>query len=377
MNEKFSLSDIARLLAEQVSIEPAKSENFINVLIELINDGIRRDGIIRIKGFGTFKIVLVKERESIHENTGERIIIPAHHKLSFIPDDELKYLINQHFSAFKTEVISNPSEASSLSENSIEDEVSDDNDEIQENTAPPSIIPIDKELKNIPPSIPVRTENKPVIKSVITPRHRKKISSLMHLYIMLGILILICIGCIWYYFVYRPYNSYSSYAENYNTKTSNEFTLPADTTDVKQEESPELSEDSVAIKNNADILSKVNPDQQSTNSSSGNTTNAVAEERQTTSKPAASASSNKVLAKVKMESGSRLTLLAQKYYGNKIFWVYIYDYNKDRIGSNPDNVKAGIELSIPSKEVYGIDNNNANSREKARKLQSQLISGSK
>ena len=53
-----------------------------------------------------------------------------------------------------------------------------------------------------------------------------------------------------------------------------------------------------------------------------------------------------VPAKIEMKPGSRLTLLALKNYGNKIFWVYIYLYNKSKI-DNPDNVKVGTILDIP------------------------------
>jgi nucleoid DNA-binding protein len=87
---------------------------------------------------------------------------------------------------------------------------------------------------------------------------------------------------------------------------------------------------------------------------------------------ASGTSSGKVLARVTMSSGNRLTLLALKYYGDKIFWVYIYDFNKAKIGSNPDLVPVGMELRIPAKEVYGIDANNAASREKARQLQAKI-----
>ncbi|MDR2042375.1 MAG: HU family DNA-binding protein [Tannerella sp.] len=96
-----------------------------------------------------------------------------------------------------------------------------------------------------------------------------------------------------------------------------------------------------------------------------------------TKAPAASASSGKTLAKVTMSPGSRLTLLALKYYGDKIFWVYIYDFNKAKIGSNPDLVPAGMEILVPAKEVYGIDANDADSREKARQQQAKIKGDSK
>lgn len=72
--------------------------------------------------------------------------------------------------------------------------------------------------------------------------------------------------------------------------------------------------------------------------------------------------------------GDRLTQISLKYYGHKIFWVYLYDYNKQVI-SDPNNVPIGTEIRIPSPDLYGIDAKDATSREKAARLQSQLLSG--
>lgn len=49
-----------------------------------------------------------------------------------------------------------------------------------------------------------------------------------------------------------------------------------------------------------------------------------------------------------------LSVIARKHYGKDIFWVYIYEENKDRI-SNPNNVPEGLVVTIPPAEKYGID----------------------
>ncbi len=82
--------------------------------------------------------------------------------------------------------------------------------------------------------------------------------------------------------------------------------------------------------------------------------------------------SGKNIATEVMKPGSRLTLLAKKYYGNKAFWVYIYQANKSKI-ANPDNVPIGTEIVIPAKESYPIDPNNKESVEKAKKLASSIL----
>ena len=50
-----------------------------------------------------------------------------------------------------------------------------------------------------------------------------------------------------------------------------------------------------------------------------------------------------------------LPALAEQKYGNRIFWVYIYDANKDKI-SSPVNIPSGTELRIPNLwEDYKVD----------------------
>lgn len=48
-----------------------------------------------------------------------------------------------------------------------------------------------------------------------------------------------------------------------------------------------------------------------------------------------------------------LNSLALKYYGNKVYWVYIFLDNQDKI-KNPNNVMVGTKLRIPPKEQYDV-----------------------
>lgn len=55
----------------------------------------------------------------------------------------------------------------------------------------------------------------------------------------------------------------------------------------------------------------------------------------------------------KNESINLLTL-AEKHYGNQVFWVYIYDANQEKIKS-PINVPQGIDLIVPDLTEYNIN----------------------
>ncbi|MDD2559270.1 MAG: HU family DNA-binding protein [Bacteroidales bacterium] len=65
-------------------------------------------------------------------------------------------------------------------------------------------------------------------------------------------------------------------------------------------------------------------------------------------------SSWETLKVVRLERGKRLTLLAQEYYGNKVFWVYIYEANKDQI-KNPNKILAGTKIRIPKADPAVIN----------------------
>ncbi len=82
--------------------------------------------------------------------------------------------------------------------------------------------------------------------------------------------------------------------------------------------------------------------------------------------------SKTILATEKMVVGSRLTKLALKYYGSRIFWVYIYEANKDKI-EDPNNVPEGTVVDIPDKSVYQIDKENPESVKRANKLAESIL----
>ena len=66
--------------------------------------------------------------------------------------------------------------------------------------------------------------------------------------------------------------------------------------------------------------------------------------------------------------------IALEYYGNKLFWVYIYQHNKAVI-KDPNNVPIGTVIEIPAPESYGIDAKSRESREKAAALQTEILAG--
>ena len=103
--DKIFLQDLADGLARRKSISKKDAEAFIRNVFDIIGQNLLADQLVKVKGFGTFKMITVDSRESINVNTGERITIDSHTKITFTPDAILRDRVNRPFADFETVVL--------------------------------------------------------------------------------------------------------------------------------------------------------------------------------------------------------------------------------------------------------------------------------
>lgn len=103
--DKISIQDIARTLIERNGLSKKDASAFVNAMFDIIQQALERDRVVKVKGLGTFKIIDVDARESVNVNTGERVLIEGHDKITFTPDALMKELVNKPFSQFETVVL--------------------------------------------------------------------------------------------------------------------------------------------------------------------------------------------------------------------------------------------------------------------------------
>lgn len=101
MSEKLNHSDISALLAKEAGLSVSKADFFTKALFDIIIEGLEQDGIVKINGLGTFKVTDVADRSSVNVNTGEKIEIKGHRKLTFVPAESLKECVNRPFAMFE------------------------------------------------------------------------------------------------------------------------------------------------------------------------------------------------------------------------------------------------------------------------------------
>ena len=381
MNNRLNIQDLAGLLSEYTGKEKAEIEQFLKCLISVVTEGVCSDKLVKIKGLGTFKIVVVEKRESVNVNTGERFLIPAHYKFSFLPDKDLREQVNKPFSAFETTEIRENVNFSDMEE-SVEDaekdkEVEDESveevipekevkpeeteprqpvetltdkkeeevpaqEEVQEEFPTPAEAPAKEEAQT-----PIQKEVIPVIEAdpiVEVPKKKEK-NILLYVALILTV-ILLSIGC----FTLGRYYCFPDPIV-VQMEVPAEPVETAVTSDVVDNDVPENQEDSGIQR----------PDESNRDS-------------ELEKEPLADAKTKEPLAKVEIKHGDRLTVFALKYYGNKLFWVYIYMHNKAVI-ADPNNVPIGTIVEIPNPEMYGIDAKSSSSRAKAAALQTEILTG--
>ena len=125
MDAKLNQSDLISLLAKESNISVLKAEQFTKNFFDLIIEGLEQDGVVKINGLGTFKITDVASRGSVNVNTGEKIEIKGHKKLTFTPADALKDNVNQPFAMFEPVEVDDSYQPDAV-ENASEDDVAEE-----------------------------------------------------------------------------------------------------------------------------------------------------------------------------------------------------------------------------------------------------------
>ena len=142
MNEKLNIQNLTDELAENYNINRKDAEVFIKEFFSVIEEGLEKDKYVKIKGFGTFKLIEVDSRESVNVNTGERFEIQGHSKVTFTPDSNIKEAVNKPFSPFQTVVLAEGVNVDAPEENLIDalsDDIPDEESVAEESVAEESV----------------------------------------------------------------------------------------------------------------------------------------------------------------------------------------------------------------------------------------------
>lgn len=127
-----TLKDLAKLLVAKHQLKQRDAEFFVSAVVDTILEGLQADRIVKIKGFGTFKLTAVRDRESVNVNTGERIVVSGHDKISFTPDSVMRDMVNKPFAHFDTVLLADDVNFDDIQESETEAEPEMENEPEEE-----------------------------------------------------------------------------------------------------------------------------------------------------------------------------------------------------------------------------------------------------
>lgn len=331
MEDKLTIENLAALLAAKMNMEQADADAFVCSFFALIEEGLKRDKYVKIKGLGTFKLITEADNEG---------------KVVFIPDVALKEAVNKPFSHFQPVELNegvhfddiDENESSEVGEVVTSSEPEPDVASVQSDIANVADSDAENVSLNVAPEAPEPCERKKEILTENTEGKRRR--WFMSWYMFAAVLlagVVIGVGVMWGVFAGRSNDSVerSNDLKQYEEKPVS--VAPVDSVDTEMSDSIETAEE-----DNAEDTVVVH--KKAIDSIIGVATDDVSEIKYLSDEVVYKISGT--LDTVTIVKGSTLSKVAYKYFRNRKLWPYIVMYNKDVI-DDPNNVPIGTTLRIP------------------------------
>lgn len=370
-----------QLLAQSANVSEQEASAFVDALLQTLLTHIKQGEEVSIQGLGTFRVLDSQQGEL--------------RRVAFVCDEKLREAVNAPFSFFEPMVIERPREeepvenpvSTSLPGEKAED---DKREEIDTAEAVPEEVKLAEPETDEPMPAPVTEVEKEEVAAEVAPTIEPAPSTAqepvvvgpsaktgLQLLDKVNIGLAVCVFVLLWYLLggspsakqptilpdpvpvqpIVPDTIEAVAADTIQSSSADSITLlPADTQKV--------SVDTV----NAKIAAPAPVSQPE------KPTEKVVEPEPRPEKPTTDMLllENGAPKMVVLEDGERLTLIADRIYGEKSFWCYIFDVNAYRL-TDPDNVPKGVPLYLPNPTYFNIDANDAAAVRKARNHGAKLL----
>ena len=383
MSSKLNMQDIIDLLVAKNDISKEEAESFIVELFYLIEKGLATDELTKIKDLGTFKLTHIQERESVDVNTKEKILIPAHRRVTFVPAQLLKSLVNKPFAHFETTPLNEGVFVEGISQNASSDEALEDNSD-------------EDDEEKIHDSDPIKEDATDKNEAVITSNEKEK-DSIETKNESVDLIVSRTVAAS--DLTEKPENKTDEFIAT-DTPIEDNLNDTESSNGASKEPLEEMASTNKKTKraiilwlNIAIALLVIFSLGFAYNYYTSNNSSDLTVETSETSKPLQDISTENTVIHLdepkvvvdsieseellprktaKMSPGRTLRLIALNKLGDREFWVYIYMINKDKI-ENPNVVPVGLVLDLPYENEYPMNANNPDDVAIAKKLGDELI----
>ena len=392
---KLSWTELRRALATRAGVSEKEANLFLNAFNAQLIEALKVDKQVKINGLGIFRLQAVASRKSVNVTTGEEIIIEGYNKIAFMPEAGVKELVEKSGEIKATgeglEANGEGLEAKEMDPiqklGAQAEEIVDILGELGQSPITPSDSPVEGESSEAvvepepepvvepepiveqepvveEPQAVVEPEPEPVVKEpepvvepepepvveepepeveVENPKQKKKYHFVRD--ILICVVLLLMMLFTGYFFMKSQLSSWleeitKQRVEIESIETEAGYKEPiygqhADSVSVNPEvaEQEEEQQEQVIAEEPKEVQEAEKPKEVKPK---------VTEQPKT----ADTWRFDDILLTEEITSGSRLTWIAKKHYGDKIYWPYLYEANKDHI-SNPSNIPVGTPIRVP------------------------------
>lgn len=377
---KLSWTELRRALADRAGVSEKDANTFLSAMNAQLVEALKQDKQLKINGLGMFKLQAVAPRKSVNVTTGEEIIIEGYNKIAFVPEAGVKELVESTNMKANNENVDpiqklgeQAEEIKDILGNLGQDPANESVESAPVEAAPvveptfvpdpePTIVP-DPEPAYVPPTFsmpdPISDPEPAYVPPTFSipdstpepegpkdePKKKKKKESHVMRGLLICLVILLLLALVGYFF-FR--DQIGGWVDELKVRIH-----PVEQVEVVEEEPVVVEEESYDY----DDLS---PER------------IVAEFEEESASDGEWRESDKakyphLIATVPLHEGSRLTLIALRYYGSKTYWPYLFDANRDHI-ANPNVIDAGTPIRVPRLTKLQLDTTNSLTRAKLDRL---------
>lgn len=339
MADKLSWTELRRALAVRAGVSEKKAGAFLQAFQVQLVEALKQDKQVKINGLGTFKLQSVAPRKSVNVKTGEEITIEGYNKLAFTPEAGVKELVEsgkwkeespaadpndpiQKLGAQAEEIVDILGELGQRPGETVSGERLAVSEEPKEEPIQEPKEPKEPEKVEEPAFIP-EAEPEPEPQPEPKPK-KKKHHFVRDTLICVVILLMLLAGA---YFFLR--HELSSIIQSLIQPEQTEYVAPA-----PKEEEP--------------VIETVVVEEPVVKEASVEEVAPVEDIR---------VYKDYILTE-EITPGSRLAWIAKKHYGNKVYWPYLYDANKDHL-RHPSQIAVGTPIRVPRLTEAQLDTTSA------------------
>ena len=410
MAEKLSWSELRRALASRAGVSEKEANAFLSAFNAQLVEVLKTDKQVKINGLGTFKLQAVAPRKSVNVTTGEEIIIDGYNKIVFAPEAGVKELVEKTSVVSSTEENVPADDAPQEAENAVVDPIKKLGEQAEEivdilgelGQSPKEEVPVVEEPEPVPevpaepePVIPepepeVPAEPEPVIpepepepvapkpepvvvpepapvipEPVVAPtpepkpqpepeQPKKKKKSHFFRDTLICMVILIALALVGYFF-FRD-QIFGLIKEYVIPRVQATWFAPkaepvAVATDSVAQELALIPEGDIPQEQILDEFLAISEGEDEMQEAATQSINEY----------------NELIKIEPMHEASRLTWMAKRFYGDKRYWPYLYDANRDRI-VNPSKIEVGTPIRVPKLTPLQLDTTNAETKKRLEAL---------